>query len=156
MIHILPAILFVVLGLAQFVKRIRAQRPWVHRWIGRIVIALGILIGITGIIMGFTIPVSGVSETTAITFFGIFFLFALLKGFVHIRNHQTALHREWMIRAFAVGMAVTTTRPIVGVFFATSSLTGLGPRDFFGSALWIGFTLHLIVAEVWINRTRPQ
>jgi hypothetical protein len=58
-----------------------------------------------------------------------------------------------MIRAFAIGLAVATVRPIVGMFFAFS---GLSPQEFFGFAFWIGFTLHLIAAEVWINYTRPR
>jgi hypothetical protein len=66
-----------------------------------------------------------------------------------------ALHREWMIRAFAIGLAVSTTRPIVGVFFATARLTHLTPHDFFGTAFWLGFTSHAIAAETWINYTRP-
>ena len=40
-----------------------------------------------------------------------------------------ALHREWMIRAFAVGLAVATIRPIIGIFFATSRVSGLTPRE---------------------------
>jgi hypothetical protein len=79
-----------------------------------------------------------------------------MKAFFSIRAKNIALHREWMIRAYAIGMAVTTTRPIMGIFFATSPLTGLTPRDFFGAALWMGFTLHLIAAEVWINHTRSK
>jgi hypothetical protein len=154
LIHILPGFLFVVLGLLQFSKRIRFRWPHVHRWSGRIVLASGIVIGITGLIMGFKMPISGVSLTSATTLFGALFLFSLIKGFLHIRNRNITLHRQWMIRAFAIGMAVTTTRPIMGVFFATSSLTGLTVEDFFGTALWIGFTLHLIAAEAWINHTR--
>ena len=34
------------------------------------------------------------------------FLFALGKGFVHVRAGRVALHREWMIRAFAVALAI--------------------------------------------------
>jgi hypothetical protein len=30
----------------------------------------------------------------------------------------------------------------------------LKPHEFFGIAFWIGFTLHLIAAEFWINYTR--
>jgi hypothetical protein len=69
-----------------------------------------------------------------------------------------AQHREWMIRAFAIGLAVATIRPIVGLFFAFSRLTHLTPQQFFGTAFWLGFTLHLIAAEIWINytRLRPQ
>ena len=84
----------------------------------------------------------------------ILFLFFLLKAFVHIRRREIAAHREWMVRAFAIGLAIATIRPIVGVFFATSRVTHLTPQEFFGTAFWIGFTLHLIVAEAWIYHTR--
>jgi uncharacterized membrane protein len=154
LIHILPAFLFILLGLLQFVKTIRTRYLSFHRWNGRVLLVLGAIIGTSGIIMSYKMAISGVSEIAAITFFGTLFLVALAKGFVSIRQRKTELHREWMIRAFAIGMAVTTTRPIVGIFFATSRWTGLGPHDFFGTALWIGFTLHLIAAEVWINFTR--
>jgi hypothetical protein len=152
--HILPGLLFVTLGLLQFSKRLRAKSPDFHRWNGRMLMVVGFIIGISGIMMGFRMAISGVSETAATTLFGSFFLFALGKAFVQIRNKNTSSHREWMIRAFAIGLAVTTTRPIVGIFMATSPLTGLTPQDFFGTALWIGFTLHLVIAEVWIHRTR--
>jgi uncharacterized membrane protein len=154
LIHILPALLFVLLGPLQFVKSFRARSPQGHRWIGRIVLCSGVIVGFSGIIMGFKMAISGVSETAAITFFGILFLFSLLKAYLHIRHQHIVLHRQWMIRAFVLGMAVTTTRLIVGVFFATSPLTGLTARDFFGTALWLGFTIHLIAAEVWINHTK--
>jgi hypothetical protein len=39
------------------------------------------------------------------------------------------------------------------VFFAISRFTGLKPREFFGIAFWIGFTLSLIAAEAWIHWT---
>ena len=71
-----------------------------------------------------------------------------------IRRRQVALHREWMIRAFSLGLAVATIRPIVGVFFATRSVTHLTRAEFFGVAFWLAFTIHLIAAEAWINYTR--
>ncbi len=52
-----------------------------------------------------------------------------------------------MIRAFSIGLAVTTIRPIIGMFFATGFSSGLTLREFFGTAFWIGFVLHLIAAE---------
>jgi hypothetical protein len=58
-----------------------------------------------------------------------------------------------MIRTFAIGLAVAAIRPIVGMFFALSDLS---PHEFFGTAFWLGFTLHLIAAEIWINTTRPK
>jgi len=56
-----------------------------------------------------------------------------------------------MLRAFAIGLAIATIRPIVVLFFA---LTDLSTREFFGIAFWIGFSIHLIAAEIWIQHTR--
>jgi hypothetical protein len=107
--------------------------------------------------MSFGMPaIGGVNQAAATTLFAIFFLFALCKAFWHILRGEIVLHRQWMIRAFAVGLAVATIRPIVGIFFATSPLTGLTPHEFFGIAFWIGFVLHLIAAEAWVYLTQPQ
>jgi hypothetical protein len=58
-----------------------------------------------------------------------------------------------MLRMFAIGLAISTVRPIMGLSFA---LFRLQPQDFLGTAFWIGFSLHVIAAEVWINYTRPK
>lgn len=156
LIHILPAFLFITLAPLQFVKSIRNRHLRIHKIMGRIVFVSGLIIGVSALVMSFTMSIGGVSETAATTLFAILFLFSLIKAFIHIRRQRIALHREWMIRAFAIGFAVATIRPIVGIFFVTSSLTGLTVHDFFGTAFWLGFTLHLITAEAWINYTRPK
>jgi hypothetical protein len=115
-----------------------------------------LIVGVTALAMSFAMPaIGGVNQAAATTLFGTLFLFSLGKAYLHIRRREVALHREWMIRAYAIGLAVTTIRPIVGIFFATSRLTGLTPHEFFGTAFWIGFTIQLIVAESWI-RTHPR
>ncbi len=98
----------------------------------------------------------GATETAAAMVFAVFLITALVKAFFHIRARRVGLHREWMIRAYAIGLAVATIRPIVGVFFATRALTHLTPREFFGIAFWIGFTLHVVAEECWIHHTRSR
>jgi uncharacterized membrane protein len=154
MFHIVPGLLFMVLGPLQFVRRLRSRRPGFHRWTGRVVIASGLIIGSTALVMSTRMAIGGVNETVATMLFAIVFLFALVKAFLSIRRGKVAQHREWMIRAFAIGLAVATVRPMVGVFFATRSITHLTPHDFFGTAFWLGFTMNSIVAEIWINYTR--
>ncbi len=156
MVHILPALFFILLTPLQFIRGLRTRRPRLHRWTGRVVVVSGIVVGITALIMSPQMSIGGVSETAATMFFAAIFVFALVRAFLLIRRRQIALHREWMIRAFAIALAVATIRPIVGVFFATRALTHLTPQDFFGAAFWLGFTTHLIAAEVWINYTRPR
>jgi hypothetical protein len=156
LIHIIPGLLFMLLAPLQFVKRLRINYPNVHRLMGYIVLVSGAVIGSTALIMGFIMAIGGIIETLAVTLYGIAFLFSLAKAYLYIIKRKTALHREWMIRALAIGLAVSTTRPIVGIFFATSRLTGLTVQQFFGVAFWIAFTLHIIVAEIWIRRTRKK
>jgi uncharacterized membrane protein len=153
LIHITPGLLFMLLGPLQFVKDLRQRKPVFHRWTGRVFLVCAAIIGISALAMGFLTPIGGFNETAATTLFALLFLFALVKAFLHIRRREVARHREWMIRAFAIGLAVATIRPIVGIFFATSRLTHLGPHEFFGIAFWLGFTLQTMAAEVYIRNS---
>jgi uncharacterized membrane protein len=155
MIHAVPGLLFMILGPFQFSQSIRARHLRWHRWNGRILVACGYVIGLSALLMSFTMPsIGGVNQAAATILFAAFFLFALSKALWHIIRREIVLHRQWMIRAYAVGLAVATIRPIIGIFFATSPLTGLTPYEFFGTAFWIGFVLQLIAAESWIHVTQ--
>jgi uncharacterized membrane protein len=157
LVHILPGLLFIMLGALQFNSTFRKRHLQWHRRSGRILFLCGAVIGVSALVMSFAMPsIGGVSQAAATTLFGMWFLFALGKAFRHILKREIAPHREWMIRAFSIGLAVATIRPIIAVFFGASPLSGLTPRQFFGAGFWIGFALHLIAAEVWIRRTRPQ
>jgi len=155
--HILPAILFLVLGPLQFARGLRAKYPQIHRWLGRIFLTASADVGVTGLTMAFGKTIGGIDEKAAITLFGTFFLIALAKALWHALHREFVQHREWMIRGYAIGLAVATIRPIMGTFFAAAVLRGHAPepKDFFGTAFWIGFTLQTIAAEIWINYTRP-
>jgi len=156
--HILPAMLFMVLGPLQFVRGLRAKHPQVHRWSGRVFLAASAVVGISGLTLAFGKTIGGIDEKAAITLFGTFFLIALAKALWHALHREFAQHREWMIRGYAIGLAVATIRPIMGTFFAAALMRGHAPepREFFGTAFWIGFTLQTIAAEIWINYTRAS
>ncbi len=154
--HILPALLFIALGPFQFMRSMRQMHPALHRRCGLVFVGSGMIAGITALIMSPQMAIGGPNETVATTVFACVFLFALTKGFISARRRDFLDHREWMIRAYAIGLAVATIRPIVGMFFASRALTGLTPREFFGTAFWLGFTIHFIAAETWINYTRPR
>jgi uncharacterized membrane protein len=152
--HILPGVLFVVLGPFQFMAGLRRRRPVLHRWMGRFFLADSLVIGVTALVMSPQMAIGGTLESAATFVFGVLFLFSLGRAFAAIRARRVAEHRRWMIRAYAIGLGVATVRPIVGVFFATSRITHFTPHDFFGIAFWLGFTLSLATAETWI-RVRP-
>ncbi|HWC20582.1 MAG TPA: DUF2306 domain-containing protein [Terriglobales bacterium] len=155
LIHIIPGLILLTLVPFQFSTSFRSRHLRAHRWIGRTVISLGLVVGISAIPLSRE-PVGGGVEISSIAFFDAFFLIALVKAFVHIRRRELALHREWIIRAMSIALGVATVRPIMGIFFATSPRTGLTPRQFFGIAFWIGFSLTYIAGELWIHYTRSS
>jgi uncharacterized membrane protein len=153
LLHILIGGLFLVLASLQFVPSMRQKHLQFHRWSGRVLVVCGLVIGVSALIMSYRMNIGGPNETAATTLFGIVFLICLIKAYLHIRRKEVARHREWMIRAYAVGLGVATTRPIVGMFFAFRRLT---PHEFFGIAFWLGFTITFLAAEAWIDYTRQR
>ena len=164
-LHVILGAVYLALAPFQFVGRIRCRWLGYHRWAGRLLVAIGLVAGATGIFIAWVIPFSGWWERVVIGFFGGLFLAALGKGFLHIRAGQTALHREWMIRALAIGLGIATTRlimvPAAFVVFAMAHRRGADPPLEQVAAISVvsfalAFTLHSALAEVWIRRTRKE
>lgn len=155
LLHILPSLLFVLLAPLQFITTLRTRYPRFHRWNGRVAMAAGLLAAGSALQLS-AHPVGGLLESSATTLFGCFFLFSLGKAWWHIRSGRVEKHREWATRMTAIALGVATTRPVMGVFFATSRLTGLTPHQFFGMAMWIGFLSTWLAGEAWIRQTRTR
>ena len=150
-LHILPGGLFLALAPFQFAANWRQRHLQLHRWMGTTLVVCGLIIGVSALVMSFKMNIGGPNETAATTLFAIVFLFCLGKAYLFIRRKNVTRHREWMIRAYGVGLGVATTRPIVGMFFAARRMT---PHDFFGIAFWLGFTITFLAAEAWVDYTR--
>jgi Predicted membrane protein (DUF2306) len=153
-LHVVSVGIWVTLAPWQFVKRIRSRWLDYHRWTGRLLVAVGLVVGGSALFMGWVIPIAGWAERVMIAFFGVFFLVALGKGYLAIRARQPRVHREWMIRAFALSLAVVTVRLIeLPVIFT------VGPQSLqvvYVIANTTAFTLHALIAEAWIRRTRRK
>ena len=123
--HVVLGGIYLAFAPFQFVKRIRSRHLGYHRRMGRVLVAVGLVVGVTALFIGLVIPFSGWAERVLIGLFGSLFLFALGKGFVHVRAGRVALHREWMIRAFAIALAIATQRLI----FIPSLFVVVDPTD---------------------------
>ncbi|HZD46920.1 MAG TPA: DUF2306 domain-containing protein [Acidobacteriaceae bacterium] len=148
-VHILCALAFVLLLPLLFWHRTRGSVT-----LQRAIFPLGLLVGITAYAMS-AHAVGGWLERAAVLFFNTLFLFALYRAWSFSRRNNRPHQQRWMLRAIAILLGIATTRPVMGVFFATSRLTHLTPQQFFGIAFWIGFSLNTIVMEFWL-RTRGR
>ena len=156
-VHVVLGAVYMVFAPLQFVKRIRSRHLGYHRRMGRVLVAVGMVVGMTALFIGLVIPFSGWAERVLIGLFGSLFLFALGKGFVHVRAGRVAPHREWMIRAFAVALAIATQRLI---FIPSLLVVGdptYGQVVTLSVAAWsAALVVHSSLAEVWIRLTRNR
>jgi hypothetical protein len=150
LLHIVPALFFVVLLPWWFSKRVRQNRP-THRRLTWVLFVLGAVVGLTALPL-VTRPVGGTTEVASILFFDSIFLFSLARAWRLFQRGDTARYREWMMRAISVLLGIATTRPVMGVFFATARLTHLEPHQFFGIAFWIGFSATYLAGEAYLHR----
>lgn len=158
-LHVVLGGVYLLFAPFQFVGRIRSRHPGYHRRTGRALVVLGLVVGATALFMGLVIPFSGWAEGALIALFGGLFLFALAKGFVHARAGRVALHREWMIRAFAVALAIATQRLIFvpSLLIAGVADTTDGRIVTLSLAAWsAALVAHSSLAEVWIRLTRKR
>jgi hypothetical protein len=142
--HILPAMAFGLLTPFGLLRRAGGV------WAERLFFPLGAWVGVTAYAMS-TYPVGGWVERSAVLFFNSLFLFSLERAFVAARRGEAIEKMRWMLRAVAILLGIATTRPVMGVFFATSRLTHLEPGQFFGIAFWIGFSINTIAIELWLR-----
>jgi hypothetical protein len=121
----------------------------------RLLFPLGAMVGITAYAM--SIPAfGGWVERSAVLFFNSVFLFSMARAYWYARAGETFQKMRWLTRAVGILLGIATTRPVMGIFFATSRWTHLEPRQFFGVAFWIGFSINTIIVEAWLRSGRQS
>jgi uncharacterized membrane protein len=153
LLHIVPGGLFLLLAPIQFVPAIRNRYLHAHRWLGRVLLIAVLISGAAGLFFGVFHPIGGVREGVGIVLFGSLLFICVIRAYVAIRRGNVAKHREWMIRAFAVALAISTVRVVAGAVDATRFLAP-DPRDQFVFSIWSGWLITIAAAELWIRYTR--
>jgi hypothetical protein len=142
--HIVPAAVFVCLSVVFYLRR---NQGVFTQWL---LYLFGAVTGVTAYFMSWY-AIGGWVERSAVLVFNTWFLVSLAMSFKFYRRAEAAAMRRWMTRAVGVLLGIATARPVMGVFFATSARTHLAPRDFFGLAFWIGFSINTALIEVFLR-----
>lgn len=151
-IHVLPGVIYLVGAPFQLSRRFRERHIRLHRRMGRVLLPAGVTAGVFAIIFGTLFPFGGLFEASATVVFGAYFVTALVIAFIAIKSRDVTRHRQWMIRACAIGLAIATIRIWIGLFQVSGVLS---LEDSFGVAFWLSFALHALVAEAYLAR-RPH
>jgi uncharacterized membrane protein len=155
-LHLGPSLLIMLIGPTQFIPALRKNYTKVHRMAGRAFIIGGGIGAASGFFIGVFYPFMGVdgqgfNESMATLFFATYTLFCLYRAYAAVRQKQFGAHREWMVRSFALMLAIATERLILIVLMST---TEIGIPVFFGTTFWIAGVINIAASEIWINLTR--
>jgi uncharacterized membrane protein len=146
-LHIIPGVLYLVGAPLQLSRRVRERHFTFHRRFGRVLLALGLTSGVFALVFGVPLAYGGPWQSLAAAVFGSWFLVALLLAYRAIRARRVRSHRRWMIRAFATGLGVGTIRLWVG---GLALFDILPLQAAFAPAFWLGLSMHVITAEVYL------
>lgn len=154
LVHVGLGAVFLMLVPLQFANRLRARYRSAHRWLGRVLLIVGCITGLSGVFFGVLHPFAGVAERVTIGAFGGYFLVACGIAFSRIRAHRRAEHREWMLRAVAAALGIAVVRVLSLPVDLLLTAVGASPQAVFLAALWAGLSAAVAAGEWWIWRTR--
>jgi uncharacterized membrane protein len=151
-LHVVGATIFCLLGALQFSPTLRA-RAW-HRRAGRLVVPAGLVAAVSGLWMAvyYDLPESDTTALEAIRLVvGTAMVAALVLAVVGVRRRDFALHRDWMMRGYALGIGAGTQVLTTLVWVVPFGTPSPGVRTVLMGAGW---AINLAVAE-WFIRRRP-
>lgn len=155
-LHVVGGALFFALLPFQFSRRIRQRYVRFHRWSGRLLLIVGSATTLAGLAFGVLTPYGGTPEAIVVAMVGAFFLVSAWFAWRAIRRREIDRHREWVIRACAAALAISTIRLLGAPFDLWLSPMGVHPRTSFVIVLASGWLLTIAIAEWWIRQTRRR
>lgn len=148
-IHIISSAIYALLGAFQFVSRLWQRGIKWHRWVGRLLLPFGLLVGFSGLWMTVFYPRTDNLLYMFRLFFGSGMILSIMLGFISIRRRNVTEHQAWMTRAYAIGMGAATQ-----VLTGMAGVLILGTVNEFENALLMGaaWVINLAIAEWSIRK----
>ena len=137
-------------GPFQFLPGLRARRPGLHRWTGRLyVLACGVG-GVSGAVLALGAR-TGLPSTIGFGLLALAWLFSTWRAFDLARQGRIAAHRRWMIRSFALTFAAVTLR----LYLPFAFVSPFGYVDTYRVISFACWIPNLLVAETLLLRRGP-
>lgn len=163
--HIFAGAVIMLAMVLQVWPWLRRHHPKVHRWSGRVYVFVGVpFVGVASLLLS---PFSSSGPGTAVsnTLFSLLWLIFTVVGYRMVRQRRYAEHRVWMLRSFALTLAIITNR-----FWGIACTMLLIPQldTVFGGdeqalllvvapmTSWLSWVVNLLVVEWWIQHRKPR
>jgi uncharacterized membrane protein len=148
--HVFGAFCALALGPWQFSTRLRAANVTLHRWLGRLYLGLGVLVGgIAGLYMAFH-AFGGIVARAGFACLALGWLYTGARAYLAIRAGRVAEHRAWMIRNFSLTLAAVMLR----LYIPASLASGIAFETAYPVVAWLCWVPNAIFAQWMIERDR--
>lgn len=108
--HVFAAAVALLIGPLQFSSRLRTRRPGLHRWLGRIYLGVGVLVGgVSGALLAWQ-AYGGPWSRAGFLALALAWLASGAVALLKIRRGEVDAHRRWMIRNFGLTLAAVSLR----------------------------------------------
>lgn len=151
LMHVSAAPVALAAACFQLMPRLRARRPALHRWTGR-VYGVAILIAGLGALVMAPGANGGIVASLGFGLLAVLWIGFTVLGVAKARAGETAAHRRWMIRSFALTFAAVTLRLELLPMMAS----GMTFVEAMTLLAWVSWVPNLIVAELFLRRPRPR
>ena len=145
--HTMGGAIAVLIGPWQLLTRLRARRPRLHVWMGRVYL-LAVLGGALGGLYFAPTSVGGAPGMLGFSVLAGVWLATGAMAYSTIRRGDVRSHRRWMIRNYALTFAAATLRIELGAM----QLAGVSFATAFAIVAWSSWVLNWAAVEVWLRR----
>ena len=146
-IHAGLASVSLLVGPIQFVPRLRAARPGLHRWLGRIYVFACLAAGAAGLLLAWGTNAGPVAQLGFGTL-AIAWIVCTAQALRLAMARRIVEHRRWMIRSFAMTFAAVTLR----LYLPIAPILGYPFMDGYRIISWMAWVPNLIVVELYLRR----
>jgi uncharacterized membrane protein len=150
-VHATAAATALLVAPLQFRAQLRARRPKLHRWLGRLYVTGCLIGGATGLALAVG-TTAGPVATAGFGSLALVWLISTTQAWRLAMRRDFVVHREWMIRSFALTLAAVTLR----LYLPIAQLLPVDFADAYRAISFLCWVPNLIVAEAYLRRTRDQ
>jgi len=149
-VHAGLASVALIVGPIQLVPKLRAARPRLHRWLGRIYVFACLVAGVAGLLLAWGTNAGPVAQLGFGTL-AVCWIVCTAQALRLAMARRIVEHRRWMIRSFALTFAAVTLR----LYLPIAPIFGFPFMEAYRIISWMAWVPNLIVAELYLRRAGP-
>lgn len=151
-LHIVSGTVAIATLCLQMWPWLRKRYPAVHRVSGRLYVFAGVIPTTLLIFALLGLASARNASTLGAVLLSTLWLTTTVLGYHTGRQRRYVEHRRWMVRSFALGIAILWTRPAFDVAFTVPALAK--ELDLVQTVVgWAPWLLNLAIAELWLYWT---